>query len=53
MSATLPKVLNSAPLRPPASFVAVSNTAAQPSAPIPLQKNASDMVAMTKASVVM
>ena len=48
--AVLPKVLNSAPDSPPACLGEVSDTTAQPSAPTPLPKKASDMKPTTTAS---
>ena len=45
----LPKVLNRPPETPPASFGEVSETTAQPSAPMPLPKKASAMKPTTSA----
>ena len=50
MPAVLPKVLNKPPLRPPASLGEVSDTTAQPSAPMPLPKKATAMIATTSQS---
>ena len=47
MPATAPNVLKTAPLRPAISSGEVSDTTAQPSAPRPLPKNASAMMATT------
>ena len=47
MPAVLPKVLNKPPSRLPASFGEISDTTAQPGAPTPLPKNASDIIATT------
>lgn len=51
MPAVLPKVLNSAPDRPEISLGEVSDTTAQPRAPRPLPKKASDMMATTTVAL--
>src|SRR5882762_3484079 len=50
IAAAFPKVLNRAPFIPAISLGEVSATTAQPRAPIPLPKKASDMQAMTSQS---
>ena len=48
MPATFPNVLNKAPLKPAISFGEVSDTTAQPKAPMPFPKKAKHMITTTR-----